>query len=98
MGFGIFGYRTMWDFSERIYKLSNPTEVHIFDDLRKMQKYMSTKSSEAIKKSKCYRIHPLFAGMSLITTALLAFSQNLSNYDLLRALNVGICIVLAVSA
>jgi len=40
-----------------------------------MQRYMATQKRAAIQKSRAYRIHPTFAGLSLITTAVLAFKK-----------------------
>jgi len=104
VGFGLFGYKNMWTFSEWMYNLSSPSEGHLHRHFRKIQKFMSSQQKKGrIKKSRCYRIHPTFAGLSLITTALLAFRPNYPllphfPHELLRVSNISVCFVSAIAA
>ena len=103
MGFGLFGYKRMWDFSEWIYKLTHPSEGHLHCHFKEIQKIMSKQVKNGnMKKSRCYRVHPTFAGLSLITTALLAFRPKYLflphvQHDLLRVSNICVCFVSAMA-
>jgi len=104
VGFGLFGYKNMWTFSEWMYNLASPSEGHLHRHFKKIQKFMSSQQKKGgIKKSRCYRIHPTFAGLSLITTALLAFRPNYPllphfPHELLRVSNISVCFVSAIAA
>lgn len=107
IGFGLFGYKHTWAFSERIYRLSKPSEGHLHLHFRRMQRYMTQQKKQAVAKSWGYRVHPTFAGLSLITTALLAFKQGmfttsggnlLTSYEGFRALNIFVCFVSVIAA
>lgn len=104
IGFGVFGYSKMWAFSEWIYSFSNSSESWVHDHFSRMQKYLlSDKTIASKKKSWSYRIHPTFAGLSLISTAVLAFVDHskidkiISRKWLLVA-NTCICFASALSA
>merc|ERR1712032_802190 len=74
LGFGLFGYKIMWRISESIYRISKPSETFLHEHFKRMQKYlMASNRKEAAAKSRAYRIHPTFAGLSLISTAILTF-------------------------
>eukprot|EP00985_Skeletonema_marinoi_P001243 scaffold510_cov141-Skeletonema_marinoi.AAC.3 len=103
LGFGLIGYKIMWRISKVIYGISRPSESILHDHFDRMQKFLETGTKEAALKSKAYMIHPTFAGLSLISSMLLAFVDPLKieafiPFHLLLKLNVFICIVSALAA
>lgn len=103
LGFGLFGYRRMWRISKAIYGISKPSENFLHDHFDKMQKFLATRTKEAAVKSRAYRTHPTFAGLSLISTVLLAFVDPLKieafiPFHLLLKINAFVCIVSALAA
>ena len=72
----------------------------IFD---RIQKFCSSGGAIASKKARAYRIHPFFAGLSLISSALLTFGSpskisTILPYKTLVAANLFICAISSVSA
>ena len=104
IGFGVLGYKTMWRISERIYKTSKPTERYLHDHFDRMQTYLATERRQAGQKARSYRIHPTFAGLSLISTSILAFVSDskinmvIPQQSWLLYANTFICFVSALSA
>lgn len=103
IGFGVLGHDTMWAFSKWIYTFANSSESCVNDHFSRMQRFLATGTSLASQKSRSYRIHPTFAGLSLISTAILAFvdpsniNKIISRKWLLVA-NTCICFISALSA
>ena len=104
IGFGLFGSKVMWAFSDCVYKCSRPCEGYLHRHFGNMQKSLFLKKKTRIAKSWGYRLHPTFAVLSLITTALSAFRQDmfhssqsvgifLPSYEGLVALNMSICFI-----
>ena len=75
MAFGVFGHTQPWKFSKWIYNLTNPSEKFLHDHFDRIQKFCSSGGAIASKKARAYRIHPFFAGLSLISSALLTFGS-----------------------
>eukprot|EP00578_Thalassiosira_sp_NH16_P013242 CAMPEP_0181125848 /NCGR_PEP_ID=MMETSP1071-20121207/27283_1 /TAXON_ID=35127 /ORGANISM="Thalassiosira sp., Strain NH16" /LENGTH=244 /DNA_ID=CAMNT_0023211347 /DNA_START=114 /DNA_END=845 /DNA_ORIENTATION=+ len=109
IGFGLFGSKVMWAFSDCVYKCSRPCEGHLHRHFGNMQKSLFLKKKTRIAKSWGYRLHPTFAVLSLITTALSAFRQDmfhssqsvgifLPSYEGLVALNMSICFISMIAA
>ena len=103
LGFGLIGYNKMWRISKTIYGISRPSESILHDHFDRMQKFLALGTKEAALKSKAYRIHPTFAGLSLISTWLLAFVNPLKiesflPFNVLLKANAIICIISALAA
>ena len=102
IGFMAFGPDKMWNFSEWIYSFAKSSEVWLFDTFRRTLRFLSSGTEIAQKKAWAYRIHPSFAGISLISTAILAFvdatkyQHIISRRGLLIA-NAFICFISATS-
>lgn len=71
----ILGHKRMWQFSERIYRFTRPsTKNHLHGvHFTKMQRLLDSGTAYANQKARAYLLHPLFAGLSLISTPALAF-------------------------
>ena len=102
IGFIIFGHENMWTFSEWVYSFAQSRENWLFDTFRRSSRFMSSGTSRARKTAWSYKIHPLFAGISLMSTAVLAFVDTtnypsiISRKGLLIA-NASICFISALS-
>jgi len=102
IGFMAFGPEKMWNFSEWVYSFAKSSEVWLFDTFRRTLRFLSSGTEIAQKKAWAYRIHPSFAGISLISTAILAFvdatkyQHVISRRGLLIA-NAFICFISATS-
>lgn len=102
IGFMAFGPDKMWNFSEWIYSFAKSSEVWLFDTFRRTLRFLSSGTQRAQKAAWAYRIHPLFAGISLISTAILSFADAakyqhvISRRGLLIA-NAFICFISATS-
>lgn len=103
VGFGIIGPKHMWKFSKWIYGLSSPSDNVLHTHFDRIAAYLYSEKKIASKKLISYKLHPLFAGLSLISTALLAFGHSLScinilSYRKLLFVNMIICFISAVAA
>lgn len=104
VGFGIFGPEKMWSLSNWIYGQTNPSEHFLRDHLGRITKYIYSGRDLASKKLLlCYKIHPLFAGLSLISTAVLAFAKRsivveAVSYNRLLFINMIICFISTIAA
>lgn len=102
IGFMIFGHEKMWTFSEWVYSFAKSSENWLFDSFRRTSRFLSSGTIRARKTAWSYKIHPLFAGISLITSAVLAFIDTtkyqciISREGLLIA-NACICFISALS-
>lgn len=83
--FGLVGHAPMWAFSEFVYSLANPKERFLFESFDTQKRMLAKKNARALKMSRCYRIHPAFAGISLLTSTLLVFSNKKTSITLLLA-------------
>ena len=103
MTFAVFGPKTVWRFSKWIYGQANPSNDVLAAHFDRMTAYLYSGKKIASQKLVSYKIHPLFAGLSMITTALLAFVDHASyskilTYEQLILLNAVICFVSALAA
>ena len=101
--FAVFGPKTVWRFSKWIYGQANPSNDVLAAHFDRMTAYLYSGKKIASQKLMSYKIHPLFAGLSMITTALLAFVDHASyskilTYEQLILLNAVICFVSALAA
>ena len=71
VGFGIIGPKHMWKFSKWIYGLSNPSDEVLNAHFDRVAAYLYSGKEIASRKLVSYKVHPLFAGLSLISTAVL---------------------------
>lgn len=98
ISFGVFGYKKMWNFSEAVYTINNSSEHWLFDRFDRLQAFYATGTAMAARKPRCYMVHPMFAGLSSILLAMLAFAESskyqnmLSRKHLLIANGVICCI------
>lgn len=98
IGFGLLGHHRMWWISKKIYGCARPTELHLHTHFDKLQRYLASGLDDAKAKSRSYRIHPTFGGLSIVSTALLAFADRWTieqaiGYRSLVELNAVICVV-----
>mmetsp|Transcript_9758 Transcript_9758/g.14980 ORF Transcript_9758/g.14980 Transcript_9758/m.14980 type:complete len:301 (+) Transcript_9758:225-1127(+) len=103
LGFGILGPKFMWKFSKWIYGLTNPSDDVLHAHFDRVAAYLYSGKELASKKLVSYRVHPLFAGLSLISTAVLAFVDKSSiikvvSYNHLLFMNMMICFISALAA
>lgn len=103
IGFGVVGHKKMWVFSEWLYSFCNSGESWLHQHFSHMEKFLASGKMIAMKKSRNYRIHPTFAGLSLISTAVLAFVDpskvnTIICRKCLLVANAIICFVSALSA
>jgi hypothetical protein len=104
IGFGIFGHKKMWVFSKWMYGKAKPHESYVNNHFDRMQKFLTSGTALATQKSRDYKIHPTFAGVSLISTSVLAFFTSPSKINTiiphrwLLVANTCICFVSALSA
>jgi len=105
LGFGIFGPKLMWKFSKWLYSKTNPSDdVLHAQHFDRVAAYLYSGKETAPKKLVSYKVHPLFAGLSLISTAVLAFVDESSGimkaipYNRLLLVNMMICFVSAIAA
>lgn len=103
LGFGIFGPKLMWKISKWIYGKTNPSDDVLHAHFDRVAAYLYSGKEIASKKLVSYKVHPLFAGLSLISTAVLAFVDESSimkaiPYNRLLLVNMMICFVSAIAA
>mmetsp|Transcript_14733 Transcript_14733/g.24103 ORF Transcript_14733/g.24103 Transcript_14733/m.24103 type:complete len:354 (-) Transcript_14733:1148-2209(-) len=101
--FAVFGPKHVWLFSKWIYGQANPSNYVLAAHFDRMTAYLYSGKKIASQKLVSYKIHPLFAGLSMISTALLAFVDRASyckflTYQQLLLLNTIICFVSALAA
>lgn len=105
LGFGILGPRHMWKFSKWIYGITNPSDDVLHAHFDRVTGYLYSGKEIASRKLVSYKVHPLFAGFSLISTAILAFARRSGStimdvmpYNQLLYVNMAICFVSALAA
>lgn len=104
VGFGIIGPKHMWKFSKWIYGFTNPSDEVLHAHFDRVAAYLYSGKEIASRKLVSYKVHPLFAGLSLISTAVLAFASRSGSimkvipYNQLLLGNMIICFVSAIAA
>lgn len=86
-----------------IHGQANPSDDILTAHFDRVSAYLYSGKEIASQKLLSYKIHPLFAGLSMISTALLAFVDHASiskviTYQRLLLLNAAICFVSALAA
>lgn len=105
LGFGILGPKHMWKFSKWIYGLTNPSDSVLHAHFDRLTGYLYSGKEIASRNLVSYRVHLLFAGLSLISTAVLAFAKRSGStimgvmpYNQLLFVNMLICFISAIAA
>ena len=102
IGFAVLGPDKMWSFSKWVYSFAKSSEVWLFDTFRRTLRFLSSGTQRAQKAAWAYRIHPLFAGISLISTTILSFAdatkyQHIISRKGLLIANAFMCFISAIS-
>ncbi|GFH56076.1 predicted protein [Chaetoceros tenuissimus] len=103
LGFGIFGPKQMWSLSKWIYGQANSSEQFLHAHFGRITKYIYSDKDCAQRRLVSYKIHPLFASLSLMSTALLAFAKGSSavkvvSYNRLLIINMINCFISTIAA
>lgn len=103
LGFGILGPKLMWKFSKWIHGKTNPSDDVLRAHFDRLTAYLYSGKEIASRKLVSYKVHPLFAGLSLVSTAVLAFVERSSiikvvSYSHLLLMNMMICFVSVMAA
>mmetsp|Transcript_12505 Transcript_12505/g.29517 ORF Transcript_12505/g.29517 Transcript_12505/m.29517 type:complete len:310 (+) Transcript_12505:375-1304(+) len=102
IGFGAMGPKLMWAFSEWVSSFTQPSERWLFDHFDRTKRFLDSSTASASVMARSYRIHPTFAGLSLITTPVLAFVdasmyQHIISERGLLVANFCICVISCVA-
>ena len=105
LGFGILSPKVMWKYSEWVYAIaeSPSSDNFLYDHFHRLEAFFDSKRKIALSMLNSYKIHPFFASLSLISTAVLSFVDrsritNLMKYESLIFINMAICFISAMAA